>query len=63
MEIGRLYFANRPRGRGPIQKDRDACLLASFGCSSENGSYSWKGEGRASPNLNLNAKGCFLPLI
>ena len=57
--VGRLYFADRPRGRGPIQKDRDACLLASFGCSSENGSDSWKGEGRGSPN----PKGCFLPLI
>ena len=44
-----------------IQKDRDACLFASFGCSSENGSDSWKMEGRGNPNPN--PKGCFLPLI
>ena len=52
---GRLYFADRPLGRGPIQKDRDACLFASFGCSSENGSHSWKGEGRGSPSPNPNS--------
>ena len=56
--LGRLYFVDRPRGRRPIQKDRDTCLFASFGCSSENESHSWKEEGRG----NLNAKGCFLPL-
>ena len=60
---GWLYFVDCPRGRVPIQKDRDVCLFASFGCSSENGSHSWKGEGRSSPNPNPNYKGCFLLLI
>ena len=51
--MGRLYFADRLRGLGPIQKDRDACLFASFGCSSENGSDSCKGEGRGGVTLTL----------
>ena len=60
LKHGRFYFADRPRGRRPIQKDKDACLFASFDCSSENGSHSWKGEGRGNPNPNPKRK---LPTI
>ena len=61
INLSRLYFVDYPCGCGRIQKDRDACLFASFGCSSENGSDSCKGDRRGNPNST--PKGCLLTLI